>query len=484
MIGVDDAHTASIHTRLASRGRSETVPVSVGKVLGRGVFAVDGALYDAWGSRAAKVMDLSAAAHLPGAHNWQNAALAYAATKPFVKDSRAIASAIADFPGLPHRIEDVGRLGKVRFINDSKATNADAAERALVCFNDIFWIAGGRPKAGGIESLVPHFSRIRKAYLIGEAANEFARTLGDRVTASKSGTLDHAVASAAADARRASVPAPIVLLSPACASFDQFRDFEERGDAFRALVADLARPSVRRRHEPVALGQKWLRRLVVDDRSGRAVRDAGAHHHRAHPRFRGESCRDRRAAHCGRLPLCRQAGRVRDHRGRDPPHAASVMSLRAIKISSAIVYALAVIGSALVLFTGSEVLGAKRWIDLGWMTLQPSEFLKPGFAVLAASVLADKAKMIVPKEVVTFLLILPALIILPLQPDVGQTGLLLALWGALLFFNGVVFRVDRRAGRRQRGPGRDCLSVLPNMCAIVSTSSSARVMRAIRRDWR
>ena len=119
--------------------------------------------------------------------------------------------------------------------------------------------------------------------------------------------------------------------------------------------------------------------------------------------------------------------------------AASVMSLRAIKISSAIIYALAVIGSALVLFTGSEVLGAKRWIDLGWMTLQPSEFLKPGFAVLAASILADKAKMIVPKEVVTFLLILPALIILPLQPDVGQTGLLLALWGALLFFYGVSF---------------------------------------------
>jgi len=116
---------------------------------------------------------------------------------------------------------------------------------------------------------------------------------------------------------------------------------------------------------------------------------------------------------------------------------ASVMSLRAIKISSAIVYALAVIGSALVLFTGSEVLGAKRWIDFGWMTLQPSEFLKPGFAVLAASILADKARMIVPKELVTFLVVLPALVILPLQPDVGQTGLLLALWGALLFFNGV-----------------------------------------------
>ena len=245
VIGVDDPYTASIHTRLASRGRAETVPVSVGKVLGRGVFAVDGALYDAWGSRASRAMDLSLATHLPGAHNWQNAALAFAATKPFVKDTRSIVQAIASFPGLAHRIEEVGRVGKVRFINDSKATNADAAERALVCFNDIFWIAGGRPKAGGIESLVPHFPRIRKAYLIGEAANEFARTLDGRVTYEIATTLDHAVNSAAADARLASVSAPVVLLSPACASFDQFRDFEARGDAFREAVSALSHPHVK-----------------------------------------------------------------------------------------------------------------------------------------------------------------------------------------------------------------------------------------------
>jgi len=214
-------------------------------VLGRGVFAVDGVLYDAWGTRAAKVMDLSAAALLPGAHNWQNAALAYAATKPFAKESRAIASAIADFPGLAHRMEDVGRIGKVRFVNDSKATNADAAERALVCFPDIFWIAGGKPKEGGIESLAPLFGRIRKAYLIGEAAQGFARTLGERVPHHISGTLDSAVVCAFEDARASSAPAPVVLLSPACASFDQFRDFEVRGEAFRALVADLATHPVR-----------------------------------------------------------------------------------------------------------------------------------------------------------------------------------------------------------------------------------------------
>ena len=114
----------------------------------------------------------------------------------------------------------------------------------------------------------------------------------------------------------------------------------------------------------------------------------------------------------------------------------SALSLKAVKLSAAVVYALALIGSTLVLFTGGEVLGAKRWIDFGGMTLQPSEFLKPGFAVLGAAILADKAKMVLPKELITFLLILPALVVLILQNDVGQTGLLFALWGALLFFNG------------------------------------------------
>ncbi len=240
-IGVDDPQAATIYTRFSSNGGPEAVPVSVGKVLGRGIFVLDGALYDAQGQRATNVMDLSAAVHLPGAHNWQNAALAYAATKPFVNDARAITDAIASFPGLAHRMEDVGHISQVRFINDSKATNADAAERALVCFPDIYWIAGGRAKEGGIESLRPHFNRVRKAYLIGEAANDFARTLGS-TPHEMSGTLDKAVRAAFADARNADVPAPVVLLSPACASFDQFKDFEQRGDQFRKLVLNLDAP--------------------------------------------------------------------------------------------------------------------------------------------------------------------------------------------------------------------------------------------------
>jgi UDP-N-acetylmuramoylalanine--D-glutamate ligase len=166
--------------------------------------------------------------------------LAYAAARPFVKDARAIASAIAGFPGLAHRMEDVGRVGKVRFVNDSKATNADAAARALVCFPDIFWIAGGRAKEGGIAALLEYIPRIRKAYLIGEAAEEFAAVLTNHVPIETCDVLERAVAAAYADATHASVAAPVVLLSPACASFDQFRDYEQRGDRFRSLVEGLA----------------------------------------------------------------------------------------------------------------------------------------------------------------------------------------------------------------------------------------------------
>ena len=183
-----------------------------------------------------KIMDLSEAARLPGAHNWQNAALAYAATKPYVRDARAIARAITTFSGLAHRMEEVATRGKIRFVNDSKATNADATARALVCYPDIFWIAGGKPKEGGIESLRPEFSHIRKAYLIGEAAEAFAGTLHGLVPYEISFTLDKAVAAATADAGASNAAAPIVLLSPACASYDQFWDFEQRGDRFRALV--------------------------------------------------------------------------------------------------------------------------------------------------------------------------------------------------------------------------------------------------------
>jgi UDP-N-acetylmuramoylalanine--D-glutamate ligase len=136
-------------------------------------------------------------------------------------------------------MEEVGRKGRVLFVNDSKATNADSAAQALACFSDIFWIAGGQPKTGGIASLAGFFPRIRKAYLIGEAAGGFAAELEGRAPNEIAGTLERATELAARDAEASGLQEPVVLLSPACASFDQYRNFEVRGDKFRELVRAL-----------------------------------------------------------------------------------------------------------------------------------------------------------------------------------------------------------------------------------------------------
>lgn len=185
--------------------------------------------------------DLSAARSLPGRHNAQNAAFAYAAARALGVSHDAAVKGLLTFPGLAHRMEAVGHIGPVRFINDSKATNADAARQALSSYPKVFWIAGGKPKDGGIDALGDLFPRVTKAYLIGEAAEAFAATLsanGGDTPHVISKTMDVAVAAAAADAHAAGGD-QIVLLSPACASFDQYPDFEVRGEAFRAAVLAL-----------------------------------------------------------------------------------------------------------------------------------------------------------------------------------------------------------------------------------------------------
>jgi len=198
------------------------------------VYVEDGHLVETFNGREAGRVDLAPARALAGRHNWQNAAAAYAACRSLGLEADEIAAGLASFPGLPHRMERVGERGGVLFVNDSKATNADAAEKALLSYERVRWIAGGKPKEGGIAALTPLFGRIAKAYLIGEAAADFAATLGATPHV-VSGTLAEAVAAAAAEA----APGEVVLLSPACASFDQFRDFEARGKAFRDLVLAL-----------------------------------------------------------------------------------------------------------------------------------------------------------------------------------------------------------------------------------------------------
>jgi UDP-N-acetylmuramoylalanine--D-glutamate ligase len=188
------------------------------------------------------IADLAGIGSLRGVHNAENASAAAAALLllPDPLTPEQIAEGMRTFPGLAHRLEELGRLGHTLFVNDSKATNADSAAKALTSFaGDIYWILGGRAKTGGITSLQPVLSRVAKAYLIGEATEEFATTLEGNAAFERCGTLDNAVAAAARDADSSSAKEPVVLLSPACASFDQYRNFEVRGEAFRAAVAAL-----------------------------------------------------------------------------------------------------------------------------------------------------------------------------------------------------------------------------------------------------
>jgi UDP-N-acetylmuramoylalanine--D-glutamate ligase len=184
------------------------------------------------------LVDISAVNSLRGRHNGQNAAAAFCVCDWLHIAHDVIGGAIRSFPGLHHRLEEVGRSGSVIFVNDSKATNADSTEKALLSFEGgIFWILGGKAKEGGIEALRPLFGRVAKAYLIGAATKAFASTLAAAgVALEPCGTLDNAVENAARDAALSSAEEPVVLLSPACASYDQFRNFEERGDRFRELA--------------------------------------------------------------------------------------------------------------------------------------------------------------------------------------------------------------------------------------------------------
>ncbi len=236
IVGVDDAFCSQIADRLERAGK-DVVRISKRLPLGDGYFADGTDLMEAIGGRYSRIAFLEGIGSLRGQHNAQNALAAVVACLKVGLDLGEIQSGLESFPGLAHRMEQVGRKGKVLFVNDSKATNADAAAPALSSFPRIYWIAGGLPKEGGIEPLRGFFPRIAKAYLIGEAAPAFSATLGENVPYEISGTLAAAVDHAAADAARDETGEVVVLLSPACASFDQFKNFEVRGEAFRQAVA-------------------------------------------------------------------------------------------------------------------------------------------------------------------------------------------------------------------------------------------------------
>ncbi|QDO98183.1 UDP-N-acetylmuramoyl-L-alanine--D-glutamate ligase [Ferrovibrio terrae] len=233
VIGVDDDYCRAIHAALVKDNTGRTItPISIREILPRGVSALDGQLYE--NGKAVFALDFPA---LPGSHNGQNIAAAFAAARAAGLDAETIRAGITSFPGLKHRLQRVGSIDGISCINDSKATNADSAEKALAAFENVYWIAGGKAKDGGIASLKALFPRVRRASLIGEAAGDFAATLGN-VPHALCGTLDKALDDALAAARKDRIKDAVVLLSPACASYDQFKSFEHRGDEFIRLVQE------------------------------------------------------------------------------------------------------------------------------------------------------------------------------------------------------------------------------------------------------
>lgn len=235
IISVDDVHSRSVCEALQSLAVQRVVPISTQKQLEGGVAVLGDKVVDTLSDRLE--IELPVLPHLQGEHNAQNIAAAYAVCRLKGMFSDIIVEGLKTFKGLPHRMQYLGKKNGITFINDSKATNAEAASKALATFDSIYWIAGGVAKEGGIESLAPYFPHITHAYLMGEAQDVFAKTLEGRVEYSRCQTLEKAYAKACEDASRREEGANVVL-SPACASFDQWKNFEARGDAFCELVKD------------------------------------------------------------------------------------------------------------------------------------------------------------------------------------------------------------------------------------------------------
>lgn len=225
VVGVDDAPSIATADLLARC----THVVRIGRAADADYRVAEGVLHH--GDR--PVCRLDTLESLRGAHNHQNAAAAVAALRCLGVDEAAIVAGLATFESLPHRMEEVARLGSVRFVNDSKATNPEAAARSLASFHDIHWIAGGRPKPGGFGDLLPLVGHIAHGYFIGEAADALTATFESRFATSRHASLQDALRAAADAASARPAEEVVVLLAPACASYDQFRDFEQRGDLFR-----------------------------------------------------------------------------------------------------------------------------------------------------------------------------------------------------------------------------------------------------------
>lgn len=235
IVSVDDENCEKVYQRLNTMERV-VWPFSTTRKLENGVYIRGDNLFDAIDGPAYAAMKISSAPHLQGAHNAQNIAAAFAACRAVGVEAGQITKGIRTFPGLAHRQEIFADLNGLLFVNDSKATNAEAATRALASFDKIYWIAGGREKAGGYDPLIPYLSNVHRAFLIGEAAGSMAEFLEGKADYEICEHLKNAVFKALSLAMNEGAQGAVILLSPACASFDQFTSFEARGDAFKSIV--------------------------------------------------------------------------------------------------------------------------------------------------------------------------------------------------------------------------------------------------------
>jgi UDP-N-acetylmuramoylalanine--D-glutamate ligase len=238
IIGIDDAWAQGVYERLKRSGQRKIIPVSCLAPLAEGVSVTAGGILKDNGR---EIFDLQQCRALQGQHNWQNAAMAYAACISNGVAAAHIIEGLKTFPGLAHRQNIVAMHNGIAYINDSKATNDQAAAMALRTYNPIYWIAGGKAKDGGYRDCEKYINHIRHAFLIGDAADKMAAWLGTQeIPFTLSGTLDKALAAAHDLAQREKLKNAVVLLSPACASFDQFKNFEQRGEVFTDLVRKIA----------------------------------------------------------------------------------------------------------------------------------------------------------------------------------------------------------------------------------------------------
>lgn len=242
IIGIDDAYGRDqIYPLLKKQGQQQVIPISGVEAIKGGVYVKNGSLIDDISGNTHPIFDMAQAPALPGSHNAQNAAAAYAACRAVGMDEKQIVNGFKNYPGLSHRQELISTIRNIRFINDSKATNADAAGKALACYQHIYWIIGGKAKEGGLQGLESLLNRVRQAFIIGEAKDNFANYLKQHhIPYSQCGTLEVATCQAADMAWQEQKKDGVVLLSPACASFDQFRDFEHRGETFKQIVRKLS----------------------------------------------------------------------------------------------------------------------------------------------------------------------------------------------------------------------------------------------------